>query len=178
MGRHATYKVTLTQEERAQLKGISAKGKSTARRVLFARALLLLDEGEYAEERWKVDAVATAVGMSDRTLEHLKKRFVEEGLDGALERKEREKPSRKLKFDGDFEARLTKLACSAPPEGRTRWTIRLLRDRLVELQIVDTVSTMTVWNVLKKTKSRPIKADTGKFLPSRTPSSSRGWKTS
>ena len=178
MGRHATYKVTLTQEERAQLKSISSKGKNTARRVLFARALLLLDEGEFAEERWKVDAVATAVGMSDRTLEHLKKRFVEEGLDEALERKEREKPSRKIKFGGDFEARLTKLACSAPPEGRTRWTIRLLRDRLVELQIVDTVSTMTVWNVLKKTNSRPIKADTGKFLPSRTPSSSRGWKTS
>jgi transposase len=178
MGRHATYKVTLTQEERTELERISSKGKSTARRVLFARALLLLDEGEFAVARWEVDAVATAVGMSDRTLEHLKKRFVEEGLDEALERKEREKPSRELKFDGAFEARLTQLACSAPPEGRTRWTIRLLRDKLIELRIVDTVSTMTVWNTLKKTGSRPTKAATGKSLPDRTATSSRGWKTS
>lgn len=178
MGRHATYKVTLLPEERTELKAISSKGTSTARRVLFARALLLLDEGDSAAERWKVADVATALGMTSRTLEHLKKRFVEEGLDGALERKEREKPPREVKFDGAFEARLTQLACSEPPDGRTRWTIRLLRDKLVELQIVDTVSTMTVWNTLKKTKSSPTRADIGKSPRSTTPSSSPRWKTS
>lgn len=110
-----------------------------------------MDEGEFGSEKWKVDAVATAVGLSDRTLEHLKKRFVEDGLDGALERKERETPPRPIVFGGEFEAQLVKLACSEAPEGRTRWTIQLLRDKLIELKIVDTVSTMTVCNTLKKT---------------------------
>ena len=80
MPRRATYRVTLTLEERAMLKDMTSKGKIAAKKVLYARALLLLDEGEYGMERWKVDAVATAVGLSDRTLEHLKRRFVEDGL--------------------------------------------------------------------------------------------------
>ena len=153
MGRPTRYKVTLTQEERSLLTGISTKGRDTARRVRFARALLLLDEGEFAEARWKVDTVSIAVGCSDRTLEHLKRRFVEDGIDAALERKEREKPPRAIKFDGKFEAELTRLACSAPPAGRARWTLRLLRDRLIEMNVTDTVSTMTLCNMLKKTRS-------------------------
>lgn len=151
MPRKTTYRVTLTDEERTTLKNITSRGKTAAKKVLYARALLLLDEGEFGSEKWKVDAVATAVGLSDRTLEHLKKRFVEDGLDGALERKERETPPRPIVFGGEFEAQLVKLACSEAPEGRTRWTIRLLRDKLIELKIVDTVSTMTVCNTLKKT---------------------------
>lgn len=153
MGRPTRYKVTLTQEERSLLTGISTKGRDSARRVRFARALLLLDEGEFAEARWKVDTVAVAVGCSDRTLEHLKRRFVEDGIDAALERKERETPPRAIKFDGKFEAELTRLACSTPPEGRARWTLRLLRDRLIEMNVTDTVSTMTLCNLLKKTRS-------------------------
>ena len=153
MGRPTRYKVTLTQEERSLLTGISTKGRDTARRVRFARTLLLLDEGEFAEARWKVDTVSIAVGCSDRTLEHLKRRFVEDGIDAALERKERETPPRAIKFDGKFEAELTRLACSAPPEGRARWTLRLLRDRLIEMNVTDTVSTMTLCNMLKKTRS-------------------------
>ncbi len=151
MGRQASYKVTLTCEEREDLEGMTRKGRAAARKVLYARALLLLDEGEFGRERWKVDAVSSAVGMSDRTLEHLKERFVSHGLDAALERRKPCTPSRRLVFDGEFEARLTQLACSVAPDGRSRWTIRLLRDRLIELKIVPSVSAMTVCNTLKKT---------------------------
>ena len=153
MGRHATYIVTLTQDEREELVAISSKGVHPSRKVLFARALLLLDEGEWGTDRWKVDDVATATGFTDRTLEHLKQRFVEDGLDAALERKERETPPRGIKFDGRFEAELTRIACSTPPEGRPRWTVRLLRDAVVEMQITDTVSKTTVGRILKKTRS-------------------------
>jgi hypothetical protein len=151
MGRPASYKITLTQDERDELEGITRRGHEAARKVLYARALLLLDEGDYAKERWKVDAVSSAVGMSGRTLEHLKERFVKHGLDAALERRKPCIPSRRLIFDGEFEARLTQLACSEAPDGRSRWTVRLLRDKLVELKIVPTVSAMTVCNTLKKT---------------------------
>ncbi len=153
MGRHAIYKVTLTQEERNELDGIASKGRNTARKVLFARALLLLDDGEFSSGHWKVGDVACALGFTSRTLEHLKKRFVEDGLDAALERKERETPPRAIKFDGRFEAEVTRIACSPPPEGRSRWTLRLIRDHLIEAAFVDTVSTMTVCNILKKTRS-------------------------
>ena len=151
MGRHASYKTTLTQEERDELEGMTRRGREAAKKVLYARALLLLDEGENAKEKWKVDAVSAAVGMSDRTLEHLKERFVKHGLNAALERKKPCRPSRRLIFDGEFEARLTQLACSPTPEGHSRWTVRLLRDKLIELKIVPSVSVMTVCNTLKKT---------------------------
>lgn len=178
MPRRATYRVTLTQEERTELKELSSKGRTAARKVLYARALLLLDEGEHGDERWEVDAVATAVGLSDRTLEHLKKRFVEGGLESALERKERETPPREIKFGGDFEAHLVKLACSEAPAGRDRWTVRLLRDRLIELKVVDTVSTMTVYNTLKKTNLSPTWAGTGRYPRNATPAMWRRWRTS
>jgi len=103
-----------------------------------------------AKEKWKVDAVFSAVGMSDRTLEHLKERFVRHGLDAALERRKPCLPSRRLIFDGASEARLSQLACSASPEGHSRWTVRLLRDKRVELKIVPAVSAMTVCNTLIK----------------------------
>lgn len=151
MPRPATYRVTLTSDERSELLALSSKGQTSAKKVLYARALLLLDTGDFAKERWTVDAAATAVGMGKRTLEYLKKRFVEEGLRAALERKERLTPPRPIIFGGEFEAQLIKLACSDAPDGHSRWTIRLLRDKLIELKIVDTVSPMTVCNVLKKT---------------------------
>ena len=178
MPRRATYRVTLTLEERAMLKDMTSKGKIAAKKVLYARALLLLDEGEYGMERWKVDAVATAVGLSDRTLEHLKRRFVEDGLDSALERKVRESPPREIRFGGEFEAQLVKLACSKAPDGRDRWTVRLLRDKLIELKIVDTVSAMTVCNTLKKTNLSLTRADTGRFLRRTTQPTWRRWRMS
>ena len=143
------YKVTLTKEERKDLEILSTTGRRAARTVLYARALLLLDAGEYGS-KWLVASVAEALGMTTRSLEHLKKRFVEEGLSVALERKKREKPPREIQFGGDFEAHLLALACSDSPKGRSRWTIRLLAEKLVELKIVDSVSPMTVCNTLKK----------------------------
>ena len=143
------YRVTLTEEERKELKAISSKGKRAARTVLYARALLLLDAGEQGP-KWIVAKVAEALGTTTRSLEHLKKQFVEEGITSALNRKKRVKPPREIQFGGEFEARLLALACSEVPEGWQRWTVRLLAEKMVELQIVPSVSPMTVCNTLKK----------------------------
>jgi hypothetical protein len=144
------YRVTLTREERDDLTELSSKGKLAVRTVLYARALLLLDQGEHAPNTWTVAPVAEALGTTSRSLEKLKRRFVEEGLSEAIERKKREKPPRDIKFDGKFEAQLLALACSEPPEGKSRWTIRLLAEKVVALQIAESVSAMTVCNTLKK----------------------------
>ena len=145
------YRVTLTKEERDELTTIYKTGVRAAKTILHARALLLLDKGNYNEKKeWTVTQVAEAIGFSTRSLEHLKQRFVEEGFDRALTRKVRVTPPREKQFGGDFEAHLIALACSECPEGRDRWTVRLLADKIVELKIVDSVSAMTVCNILKK----------------------------
>jgi hypothetical protein len=109
----------------------------------------LLDVGEYGS-KWKVVQVAEALGTTTRSLEHLKKQLIEEGISAAIERKKRVTPPREIQFGGDFEARLLALACSEAPEGRSRWTVRLLAEKVVELKIVPSVSVMTVCNTLKK----------------------------
>ena len=157
------YLVTLNLEDRAMLEEITRTGVRAAKTVLYARALLLLDKNANPAKRWTVASVGEALGMTARTLEHLKERFVKYGLDAALERKKPVNPSRKLIFDGEFAARLTQLACSKAPAGRSRWTVRLLSEKLVELQIVSTVSTMTVCNTLKKMNFDLTSANTGKF---------------
>lgn len=162
------YRVTLTAEERKELDTLTKRGKTLARRVIHARALLLCDAGEFGPA-WKVENVAKALGITSRTIEHLKQRFVEDGLASALERKPREKPPREVKFDGAFEARLIALACSDAPEGQTRWTVRLLADKAVALNITESVSTMTVQRILKKTNLNLISASTGKSLPKAVP---------
>jgi hypothetical protein len=162
------YKVTLTTEERQELEAISTKGKRSARTVLYSRALLLLDAGEYGP-KWFVEKVAEALGVTPRSLEHLKKRFVEQGLSAAIERKERVKPPREIQFGGEFEARLLALACSESPEGRSRWTVRLLAEKMVELKIVPSVSPMTVCNTLKKMNLNLTKVNTGRSRRIKTP---------
>ncbi len=161
------YKVTLTKDERHELGAISTKGKRAARTVLYSRALLLLDAGEYGP-KWYVEKVAEALGVTPRSLEHLKKRFVEQGLSAALERKERMTPPREIQFGGEFEAQLLTLACSEAPEGRSRWTVRLLAEKMVELKIVPSVSPMTVCNTLKKMNLNLTKASTGKSHRTKT----------
>jgi hypothetical protein len=156
------YKVTLTKDERHELEAISTKGKRAARTVLYSRALLLLDAGEFGP-KWRVEKVAEALGITSRSLEHLKKRFVEQGLSAAIERKERATPPREIQFGGEFEAQLLALACSEAPEGRSRWTVRLLAEKMVELNIVPNVSPMTVCNTLKKMNLNLTKANTGKY---------------
>ncbi|MFA5690012.1 MAG: helix-turn-helix domain-containing protein [Kiritimatiellales bacterium] len=117
--------------------------------MLHARALLLLDQGDYAPGTWTIASAAEAPGTTARSLEKLKQRLVEAGLTEAVERKKREKPPREIKFDGKFEARLLTLACSAPPEGRSRWTVRLLAEKAVELNMAESVSAMTICTALK-----------------------------
>ena len=145
------YKVTLTLEERGQLEALTRSGKTAAAKFIHARALLLCDAGAHGDP-WKVADVAAALGLTTRTLEHLKARFVEEGLAAALVRKPAVKPP-ELTFDGAFDARLTALACSPAPAGRARWTVRLLAEKVVELQIAPSVSTMSIHRSLKKTRS-------------------------
>lgn len=155
------YRVTLTKEERKELEAMTHRGKTHARRFIYARALLLCDAGVDGPV-WNVADVAEALGVTGRTIEHLKKRFVEDGLEAALERKPLEKPPREVIFDGAFEARLIALACSEAPEGRHRWTVRLLADKAVELRFAESVSHMTVQRVLKKTNLSLTSASTGK----------------
>lgn len=161
------YRVTLTEQERKELEALTKRGKTHARRFIHARALLLSDVGEDGPS-WSVAATAEALGVTTRTIEHLKKRFVEDGLEAALERKQREKPPREVTFDGAFEARLIAMACSDVPEGYNRWTIRLLADKAVELNFAESVSLMTVHRVLKKTNFSLTAANTGKFLQKET----------
>ena len=156
------YRVTLTEEERGELENLTRRGKTHARKFIHARALLLCDAGPNGPS-WSVAATATALGVTTRTVEHIKKRFVEEGLDAALDRKQREKPPREVIFDGAFEARLIALACSEVPEGNCRWTVRLLADKAVELNLAPSVSHMTVQRILKKRNLNLISANTGKF---------------
>jgi transposase len=146
------YKVTLTTEERQQLQELIAAGKAAALRLTHARILLKADAAD-GGPAWPDARIAEAVEVSIATVERLRQRFVEQGLEAALARKKQDRPSRPRKLDGRAEARLIALACSAPPEGRTEWTMQLLADQLVELQVVDTVCDETVRRALKKTRS-------------------------
>jgi len=157
------YRVTLTTEEREDLEAMTRRGKIEARRFINARALLLCDAGPEGLA-WNVADVASALGVSVRSIEHLKKRFVEKGLEAALSRKKRENPPREVRFDGAFEARLIALACSKVPDGYRRWTVRLLADKAVELKFAESVSHMSVQRVLKKTNFSLTGANTGKSL--------------
>ena len=155
------YRVTLTEQEREELEALTKRGKIDARKFIHARALLLCDAGPLGPA-WNVADTAAALGVTSRTIEHLKKRFVEEGIEAALARKPREKPPREVTFDGAFEARLISLACSNAPEGHRRWTVRLLADKVVELKIAPSVSHMTVQRVLKKMNLNLTSANIGK----------------
>jgi transposase len=146
------YKVTLTAEERRQLSELIATGKAAALKLAHARILLKADAAD-GGPAWPDERIAAAVEVSIATVERVRQRFVELGLEAALTRKRQDRPSRERKLDGRAEARLIALACSAPPEGRKEWTMRLLADQLVELEIVDAVSDETVRRVLKKTSS-------------------------
>jgi transposase len=156
------YRVTLTPEERSELETLTKTNKTNAKQFLYARTLLLCDAGPQGPA-WTTENISEAMGVTPRMIEHLKKRFVEEGLELTLKRKEREKPPREVIFDGAFEARLITLACSKAPEGRRRWTVRLLSEKAVELKLAPSVSHMTVQRILKKTNLNLISGNTGKF---------------
>ena len=144
------YLVTLTPEERRDLAKLVSAGRRSARTVTRARVLLKADQAA-GGPGWDDARIAEALGCGHRTVERVRQRFVERGLDAALTHKPQETPSRERKFDGAAEARLIALACSEPPDGRARWTLKLLADKLVELEVFDSVSDETVRRLLKKT---------------------------
>jgi transposase len=144
------YIVRLETEERIRLEHLVRVGKAAAYRIRHANILLAVDESDDGTKMNDV-AAAAAFGVSVRSIELLRQRFVEEGLDAALERKKQIRPSVEKMFDGEKEARLIAIACGPKPEGRTRWTLELLADRAVALKIVDRCSPQTVMRVLKKT---------------------------
>jgi transposase len=146
------YKVTLTAEERQQLSDLIAVGKAAARKLAHARVLLKADAAPDGPA-WTDEQIAEAVELSRATIERVRQRFVEQGLEAALGRKQQERPSRPRKLDGRAEARLIALACSAPPPGRKEWTMQLLADKLVELEVVGAVCDETVRRALKKMRS-------------------------
>ena len=146
------YVVTLSREERKFLSELTTKGKHRSQKILNALILLGCDEGEFQEKRLTNEEISRVLGISMRKIDRVKKRFVEEGMDVALNgRKGSRVYARKV--DGDFEARLVALSCSEPPEGYARWSLRLLADKAVELNYIDSVSHETVRRVLKKTSS-------------------------
>lgn len=145
------YVVELSAEERLYLQGLVSKGKAAARRITRARILLGSDAAPGAAA-WTDKRIVEALGVARPTVERLRKRFVMEGLQAALSRKE-QKNRKPKKIDGEIEPHLIALACSKAPEGRARWTLKLLANRLVELELVDTVSHETVRQALKKTRS-------------------------
>jgi len=144
-----SYRVTLTREERIKLHDISHNGKRSARVMLDALILLGVDQGEYQEHKNQSERdIATALHVSPGSINNLKKRFVEDGFEAALERKKLE--PRPIHYDGDFQAHLTALACSHAPKGRACWSLRLLADKMVELKYVEKISHETVRRLLKK----------------------------
>lgn len=145
-----TYKVTLTQEERNQLTEITRTGTHAARKVIHALILLNVDRGQYNTEQRINEEICKVLKIGMRTIDRVKKRFVEEGLDAALKMAPTSREYDKL-VDGDMEAHLIALACGEPPKGYARWSLRLLSDKLVELRIAESISYETVRRTLKKT---------------------------
>ena len=143
------YIVTLTEEERRMLQQMLSRGKTAARKLMHARILLKADTAA-GGPGWNDQAIAETLEVGRATIERVRKAFVEEGLDTALDRRKPRRQYRR-KLDGDGEAHLVALACQKPPEGHSRWTLKLLADRMVQLEYVDQVSYQTVRRTLKKT---------------------------
>jgi len=144
------YIVTLTAEERSSFQGLISKGKAAAHKQLHARILLKADVSE--GQSWTDEEIAEALEISRPTVERVRRRFVEEGVEAALNRKKRPAPPPKI-MDGKAEAHLIALACSPAPEGRVRWTLHLLAGRMVQLRYVEHISHETVRQTLKNTSS-------------------------
>jgi hypothetical protein len=144
------YVVRLTSGERATLDRLVGVGKAAASKRLHAQILLQADQGPEGPG-WKDEQIAQGLSAHPRTIANVRQRLVEQGLEAALDRKKQEHPSREPKLDGKAEARLIALRCGEPPEGRMRWTLHLLADKMVELKVVDSLSYETVRRTLKKT---------------------------
>lgn len=147
------YKVTLTDEEHEELTALVSKGTGNARRLRRARMLLMADENQPGGA-WKDADIARALSAHSRTVERTRKKGVVEGVEAALNHTRPQK-TRSKRLDGAAEARLVHLACSEAPDGHESWTLQMLADKLIELEVVETVSRETVHTTLKKTNSSP-----------------------
>lgn len=152
------YIVTLTSEERSVLEELVAKGKTQGYRIRHAQILLKLDEIP-ENQKWTYEAIREAYGGTPYTISQIAKRFVTEGLEAALGRKEQQNRHRKV--DGKVEARIISIACSDAPEGRDHWTLQMIADELVRLGVVDSISDTAVMNTLKKTNLSPGRKKNG-----------------
>jgi hypothetical protein len=152
------YVVRLDKQERKLLKEMIGKGKAAAYKIKHANILLKVDADG---PDWSDEDTAEAFGCHANSVRNVRQRLVEHGFEAALERKRQERPSRETIFDGKKEARLIATSCSEPPEGRAAWTMQLLADRMVELEIVEAVSAKTVERTLKKTSCSHTVANVG-----------------
>lgn len=143
------FVVRLTEAERSELDALVRKGKASALAIARARILLKADQAQDGEAQTDAE-IAKALGVAAKTVFNIRRRWVEEGLEAALHRKKQDCPSRRRKLDGRAEAKLVATCCGPAPQGRARWTLRLLADKLVELQAVDSISPETVRGTLKK----------------------------
>jgi len=164
------YHVKLTSDEREELAAITGKQNAAAIKVRRAKALLAMDCGEHGEAATDVEA-AKKSGFTTRSLERLRVRVCEVGPLGALERKPRENPPSEPKVTGEIEAHIVQMACSEAPAGSTRWTLKMIAERLVELELVDSIGKETVRMALKKTTLSPGNRSAGASLRKRTPHS-------
>jgi transposase len=171
------YRVTLTAEEREELERVLSRGKADVRCLKHAQILLKADETE-GGPGWSDERIAEAFDAGVATIERVRQRFVEEGLHAALRTYRTGTRLYERKLDGAQEAHLIALACSAPPEGRSRWTLRLLARRMVELAYVDTLSYETVRQTLKKMRSSRTRGGCGASPRNTRRSSSTTWRTS
>lgn len=145
------YIVTLTQDERKYLGVLTSKGKHRSQKILNALILIGCDEGEFQAKRSTNKEISKVLNISMKKIDRVKKRFVEDGLDITLNGRKGSRIYAK-KVDGDFEAHLVALSCSEPPKGFARWSLRLLADKVIELDYIDIVSHETIRQVLKKTR--------------------------
>ncbi len=144
--------VRLPEDERIALQSIVSKGSATARKIMHANVLLAADENGPEKQMSEME-IAKIFRVSKQTVHTIRQQYSEQGLASAIGRKKRETPPVPAKITGDVEARIIALSCGEPPTGRSKWTLRLLADKVVELQILESVSFVAVGNVLKKTNS-------------------------
>ena len=169
------YVVRLSTDERSALEDLISKGRHPAATILKAHVLLKADVSE-AGEGWSDSRIVRALDTSLASVARIRQRLIEEVFDAVLTRKHSPNSARKRVFDGAAEAKLIALACSEPPKGRSRWTLALLEDKVVELKIVERASDNTIGRVLKKTFSNRIRKINGSSRQTATPPSSRPWR--
>ena len=168
--------ICLSQEQRQALQQCITTGRAPARQILHAQILLKVDQGP-SGPNWSNKQIQEAFGAVESTVWRVRTRFLQDGLPAAVERRSQPDRPEKRKLAGEQEAHLIALACQKPPEGSACWTLRMLADKLVELEVVESVSHETVRMTLKKTNSSPGSKSSGAFHLRRMPPLSRRWKT-